>query len=49
MEGTLAPRITVNALALGAILPPSDGTPTKVNLEQIPRADGLTWMRWDKL
>ena len=32
----LAPRITVNALALGAILPPSDGTPTKVNLEQIP-------------
>ena len=33
---TLAPRITVNALALGAILPPSNGAPTKVNLEQIP-------------
>ena len=33
---TLAPRITVNALALGAILSPSDGTPTKINLEQIP-------------
>jgi NAD(P)-dependent dehydrogenase (short-subunit alcohol dehydrogenase family) len=32
----LAPRITVNALALGAILPPSNGAPTKVNLEQIP-------------
>jgi NAD(P)-dependent dehydrogenase (short-subunit alcohol dehydrogenase family) len=33
---TLAPRITVNGLALGAILPPSDGMPSKVNLEQIP-------------
>ncbi|HEX7621450.1 MAG TPA: SDR family oxidoreductase [Anaerolineales bacterium] len=33
---TLAPRITVNGLALGAILPPSNGAPTKVNLEQIP-------------
>lgn len=32
----LAPRITVNALALGAILPPSNGAATKVNLEQIP-------------
>ncbi|MGD0751563.1 MAG: SDR family oxidoreductase [Anaerolineales bacterium] len=32
----LAPRITVNGLALGAILPPSNGAPTKVNLEQIP-------------
>ena len=32
----LAPRITVNALALGAILPPSDGEPPKVNPEQIP-------------
>ena len=33
---TLAPRITVNGLALGAILPPSNGAPAKVNLEQIP-------------
>ena len=32
----LAPHITVNALALGAILPPSNGATTKVNLEQIP-------------
>jgi pteridine reductase len=32
----LAPRFTVNGLALGAILPPSNGAPTKVNLEQIP-------------
>ena len=39
----LAPGITVNGLALGAILPPSDGVPTKVNLEQIPAR------RWAKL
>jgi len=32
----LAPDITVNALALGAILPPGNGAPTKVMLEQIP-------------
>ena len=32
----LAPRITVNALALGAILAPDNGTPPKINLEQIP-------------
>jgi NAD(P)-dependent dehydrogenase (short-subunit alcohol dehydrogenase family) len=32
----LAPRITVNALALGAVLPPDNGAPTSVNLEQIP-------------
>jgi len=32
----LAPRITVNALALGAILPPSNGAPTKIDMEQIP-------------
>jgi pteridine reductase len=32
-----APRITVNGLALGAILPPpSGGAPNKVNLEQVP-------------
>ena len=39
----LAPHITVNGLALGAILPPSDGTPAKVNLEQVPAR------RWAKL
>ena len=39
----LAPHITVNALALGAILPPTSGSPTKVNLEQIPAR------RWAKL
>jgi pteridine reductase len=32
----LAPRITVNGLALGAILLPSDGESAKVNLEQVP-------------
>src|ERR1035437_5874810 len=32
----LAPRITVNALALGAILAPDKGAPPKINLEQIP-------------
>ena len=32
----LAPRITVNALALGAILAPDNGAATKINLEQIP-------------
>jgi len=33
---SLAPRITVNGLALGAILPPSDGAPAKIKIEQIP-------------
>jgi NAD(P)-dependent dehydrogenase (short-subunit alcohol dehydrogenase family) len=32
----LAPRITVNGLALGAILPPNDGSPNHVNLERVP-------------
>jgi pteridine reductase len=32
----LAPRITVNGLALGAILPPGDGSPDRVNLERVP-------------
>jgi pteridine reductase len=32
----LAPRITVNGLALGAILPPGDGSPHHVNLERVP-------------
>lgn len=32
----LAPRIIVNGLALGAILAPSNGAPTKVNLDLIP-------------
>ena len=39
----LAPRITVNALALGAILPPPDGSPANVNLKRIPAG------RWAKL
>jgi len=39
----LAPRITVNALALGAILPPPDGSPANVNLERVPAR------RWAKL
>ena len=39
----LAPHITVNALALGAILAPSTGAPPKINLEQIPAH------RWAKL
>ena len=39
----LAPRITVNALALGAILPPPDGSPANVNLERVPA------QRWAKL
>ena len=38
----LAPRITVNALALGAILPPSNA-PAKIDLKQIPAG------RWAKL
>jgi NAD(P)-dependent dehydrogenase (short-subunit alcohol dehydrogenase family) len=36
LAAALAPRITVNGLALGAILPPSDGAPTSVKMDQIP-------------
>ncbi len=32
----LAPRITVNGLALGAVLPPSNGAPAGIGPEQIP-------------
>jgi NAD(P)-dependent dehydrogenase (short-subunit alcohol dehydrogenase family) len=39
----LAPRITVNGLALGAVLPPGDGSPANVNLERVPAR------RWAKL
>ncbi len=39
----LAPRITVNGLALGAVLPPGDGSPANVNLEKVPAR------RWAKL
>jgi pteridine reductase len=39
----LAPGITVNGLALGAILAPSNGAPTKVNIDRIPAR------RWAKL
>ncbi len=43
LAAALAPRITVNALALGAVLPPGDGTPPNVNLERVPAK------RWAKL
>lgn len=36
LASALAPRITVNGLALGAVLPPSDGTETKGILNAIP-------------
>jgi NAD(P)-dependent dehydrogenase (short-subunit alcohol dehydrogenase family) len=39
----LAPHITVNGLALGAVLPPGDGSPANVNLERVPAR------RWAKL
>jgi pteridine reductase len=42
----LAPRITVNGLALGAILPPSTREPNKVNLEQIP---ARRWANMDEV
>jgi NAD(P)-dependent dehydrogenase (short-subunit alcohol dehydrogenase family) len=32
----LAPHITVNALALGAILAPDNGAPAEIDLDQIP-------------
>lgn len=36
LAAALAPRITVNALALGAILPPSDGSDTSDILQSVP-------------
>ena len=36
LAATLAPRITVNGLALGAILPPSDGLTPETLLESVP-------------
>jgi NAD(P)-dependent dehydrogenase (short-subunit alcohol dehydrogenase family) len=39
----LAPRITVNALALGAILPPNDGSDTSRLIAQVPAG------RWAQL
>ena len=36
MAAALAPKITVNALALGAILPPSDGNPSPDITKSIP-------------
>ncbi len=36
LAAALAPRITVNGLALGAVLPPSNGSPAEVIPEQIP-------------
>lgn len=36
LAAALAPRITVNALAMGAVLPPSDGGDTSRVLAQVP-------------
>jgi pteridine reductase len=36
LAAALAPQITVNALALGAILPPSDGSDTTGLLQFVP-------------
>lgn len=36
LAAALAPRITVNGLALGAVLPPADGSPANFNLGKIP-------------
>jgi NAD(P)-dependent dehydrogenase (short-subunit alcohol dehydrogenase family) len=36
LAAALAPRVTVNGLALGAILPPSDGAVVNTILEKIP-------------
>jgi pteridine reductase len=36
LAAALAPQITVNALALGAILPPSDGGDTKTPVHSVP-------------
>ena len=43
MAAALAPRITVNGLAMGAILPPSDGGDTSRVIQQVPAA------RWARL
>ena len=43
MAAALAPQITVNGLALGAILPPSDGASPDGILEQVPA------QRWAEL
>jgi NAD(P)-dependent dehydrogenase (short-subunit alcohol dehydrogenase family) len=40
---SLAPRVTVNGLALGAVLPPSDGSDTKNIIAQVPAG------RWARL
>ncbi len=36
LAATLAPQIAVNAVAFGAILPPSDGTPAEKFLQNVP-------------
>jgi len=36
LAAALAPRVTVNGLALGAILPPSDGAAVNTILEKVP-------------
>jgi len=43
LAAALAPRVTVNGLALGAILPPSDGAAVNTILEKVPA------QRWAEL
>jgi pteridine reductase len=46
LAAALAPQITVNALALGAILPPSDGSDTTGLLQFVP---GRRWASLDEV
>ena len=46
LAASLAPTITVNGLALGAVLPPSDGNPTAGLLKNVPAA---RWARSDEV
>jgi pteridine reductase len=46
MADALAPRITVNGLALGAILPPADGSPTDWVDTEVP---ARRWATLDEL
>jgi NAD(P)-dependent dehydrogenase (short-subunit alcohol dehydrogenase family) len=46
LAAALAPRVTVNGLALGAILPPSDGGAVQGILESVPAG---RWARLDEV
>ena len=46
MAAALAPRITVNGLALGAVLPPSDGSDTSGLVDATP---ARRWIELDKV